>query len=602
MSILWILLPPVYSRFKDKTMKKVCVYDYGVWAGGSSGTRKRFIDTLPKYVILDLGLWPDCAKADIDACTAAGITMLAYVPGGGMRGFIWSEDDTTDKTVAGIKSLIDDAYALGFNGIFFDEGGLYTPVSGQSYQDTYFSTTLAAPGKGAGSSPILSVVGNSKYNADTADDWAGKYCTEYINYAKAKGMFVCVGCPMDGLSDSGFNARIATNVFSVVDAVLTSEEYITRYNADGGILHGREQTYPSQCWVLSYAGSYNASVTNNAISKGFGAAYCCASMASMTGYEAYMASITDSDPEPPTPPASTYESYWAGGDWRYDVYGSLWRGQTYTPAASKTVNGFNLSLKRAGTIGTATLALRATDSQGRPTGTNLASGTANCSGVSTSAYEKITFNFASGYNVKAGTKYALVLSLPSGDASNNLLWQADTDSSGGGYANGDACDSTDGGANWELQPSDEMYFEEFGSGSDDTSIPKTTFTVNMSSPRSITTTMIPKTTFNTVTYTPNQPPVDNYAPVMDPVTRKTVVAGSKLTFTISGTDPCGGGPLVYSSSTLPTGASFNTTTHVFKWIPNTRQVGTYYITFTLSDGSLTTSQSVMITVTRKARR
>jgi hypothetical protein len=271
-------------------MKKVCVYYYG---GFSTSIANRFIAAKPKYVISDLSAWPSISSTIINSIKAAGITLMAYIPTGGVRGFIWNSEDDTVKTPAGIKSLIDQAAIKGFNGIFFDEGGIYTPVSGQSYQDAFLDRTLKAPGKGASTvkPQIISVVGNSKYNSTTADSWAGLTVEEYISYAKAKGMFICVGCPDQYVRAS----RIADNIFPIIDAVLTSEEY------NGRAPVGQEIPYTSKCWVLSYSGSYSATNTNKAINYGFGAAYCCQSMGSLpSSFETYMAAIPD-DTTPPPP-------------------------------------------------------------------------------------------------------------------------------------------------------------------------------------------------------------------------------------------------------------------------------------------------------------
>jgi hypothetical protein len=75
---------------------------------------------------------------------------------------------------------------------------------------------------------------------------------------------------------------------------------------------------------------------------------------------------------------------------------------------------------------------------------------------------------------------------------------------------------------------------------------------------------------------------------------KSVDAGSLLTFTVSATDP-DGNDLTYSASNLPINASFNPTTRTFAWTPTTAQVGTYTVTFMVTDGSLSDTKSVWIT-------
>lgn len=85
------------------------------------------------------------------------------------------------------------------------------------------------------------------------------------------------------------------------------------------------------------------------------------------------------------------------------------------------------------------------------------------------------------------------------------------------------------------------------------------------------------------------------APVLSSVGDKSVGAGSGLNFTVVGSDP-DGDSLTYSASGLPSGASLNSSTGVFSWTPGYGQVGTYPVTFMVSDGNLTASETVNITV------
>lgn len=262
--------------------RPVAVFYYSGW---SSSIRDRFIATKPRYVVLDIGAWPSIPNADIAMVQAEGITLEAYIPVGGMRGFIWNADDKTVKTPANIRALIDQAVSKGFKGVFFDEGALYTPVSGQAYQDAFLDRTLAAPGSGAGGSynghPILSVVGNPKYDAATADAWKGLTIDYYLQYAKDKGLFVT-----DNFSDGDFGNRFNPNIYTIADSVLTTETY------NGRAPTGNEIGNASKSWVLSYSGSYNVATTLAAINYGFGAAYNCESMGTLSSnYETYMAQI-----------------------------------------------------------------------------------------------------------------------------------------------------------------------------------------------------------------------------------------------------------------------------------------------------------------------
>ena len=74
---------------------------------------------------------------------------------------------------------------------------------------------------------------------------------------------------------------------------------------------------------------------------------------------------------------------------------------------------------------------------------------------------------------------------------------------------------------------------------------------------------------------------------------KSVTAGSKLSFSISGSTNSGMG-VTYSASNLPSGATFSGST--FTWTPTTSQIGSHSVTFKATDGSVSASKTVTITV------
>lgn len=87
----------------------------------------------------------------------------------------------------------------------------------------------------------------------------------------------------------------------------------------------------------------------------------------------------------------------------------------------------------------------------------------------------------------------------------------------------------------------------------------------------------------------------NSAPVLNPIGNFVIYEGSLLQFVVSGYD-YNNDSLTYSASPLPYGALFNVTTHAFRWVPNFTQSGVYYVTFSVSDGMLSDSELVRITV------
>jgi hypothetical protein len=91
----------------------------------------------------------------------------------------------------------------------------------------------------------------------------------------------------------------------------------------------------------------------------------------------------------------------------------------------------------------------------------------------------------------------------------------------------------------------------------------------------------------------------NRAPVLAMIGNKTVSTGSLLTFTIRAADP-DDNSLAYSASNLPANATFNPATRTFAWTPTAAQAGTYTVTFMVTDGSLSDTESVRITANAKA--
>ena len=88
----------------------------------------------------------------------------------------------------------------------------------------------------------------------------------------------------------------------------------------------------------------------------------------------------------------------------------------------------------------------------------------------------------------------------------------------------------------------------------------------------------------------------NRPPIFEPVGNKTVDESDLLEFIVNATDP-DGDDLVYSTSNLPEGATFNNTTRTFSWTPSFDQAGTYPgVYFEVSDGQLTSWTSITITV------
>lgn len=85
----------------------------------------------------------------------------------------------------------------------------------------------------------------------------------------------------------------------------------------------------------------------------------------------------------------------------------------------------------------------------------------------------------------------------------------------------------------------------------------------------------------------------NVAPVLAAIGNKSILEGATLNFTVTATDT---DTLTYSASGLPNGASFNSSTGIFSWTPATNQAGQYGVTFSVSDGTASDSETIQISV------
>jgi parallel beta-helix repeat protein len=92
----------------------------------------------------------------------------------------------------------------------------------------------------------------------------------------------------------------------------------------------------------------------------------------------------------------------------------------------------------------------------------------------------------------------------------------------------------------------------------------------------------------------------NHAPTLTQITNQTTSVGIPLTLKITASDQ-DNDRLTYSAGGLPNGATFDPATRTFAWTPLDSMAGTFSVTFTVSDGVLSDSETCRIMVNSKPK-
>lgn len=87
----------------------------------------------------------------------------------------------------------------------------------------------------------------------------------------------------------------------------------------------------------------------------------------------------------------------------------------------------------------------------------------------------------------------------------------------------------------------------------------------------------------------------NRKPVLATVGSQSTSIDTPVSVTLRGTD-LDSDAMTYAAANLPTGASFDVNTKVFSWTPTAGQVGLHDVTFSVTDGSLTDTETVTFSV------
>ncbi|MBN2099805.1 MAG: right-handed parallel beta-helix repeat-containing protein [Dehalococcoidia bacterium] len=139
------------------------------------------------------------------------------------------------------------------------------------------------------------------------------------------------------------------------------------------------------------------------------------------------------------------------------VYDQNHSCQTFTASESYYFDSVSLWLQRTGSLNyTVTIALYATDGNHQPTGSALCSTSFAKSTLPLWATTWRTYAFTTGYQLSAGTEYALVISANGGNLSNRVNVRT---YAANGYSGGRLGTSSDAGQTWQMDAGGDMAFK-----------------------------------------------------------------------------------------------------------------------------------------------
>lgn len=164
-------------------------------------------------------------------------------------------------------------------------------------------------------------------------------------------------------------------------------------------------------------------------------------------------------------PLAQFEYYITGANNMSSIFGLIWRAQTFTPQKAHLLTLLKLKLGRLGEPGTVTISIRATDSEGKPTGNDLTSVEIDGNALVEDPYCQWEDIKIPSYLLKKDLLYAIVIRAESLSMLNVAYWRFHSMVST--YARGKAGTSEDGGTTWSIDsgpPShdNDYMFEEWG--------------------------------------------------------------------------------------------------------------------------------------------
>jgi len=150
------------------------------------------------------------------------------------------------------------------------------------------------------------------------------------------------------------------------------------------------------------------------------------------------------------------EYYNTGDDYAWpSLFLARWEAQTFTVGTSQhTITSVKIKAYKAGTAGIITLGIRAVDENGKPTGSDLTSGTVDGNTFTTNTAGAGYEISVTEYTLSANTKYAIVIRQPNTDAGYIVLLK---DSTSPSYTGGTMMFSSDSGVTWTVYNFDDMF-------------------------------------------------------------------------------------------------------------------------------------------------
>ena len=135
-----------------------------------------------------------------------------------------------------------------------------------------------------------------------------------------------------------------------------------------------------------------------------------------------------------------------GEDADYDIYGTTWYAQTFTPTQAYSITGVEMRLFKVGIVAATNIVvtIEGVGGGGMPDGNTHATATMDANDFTENESGSWYYpTFTADYTLTAGTTYAIVAKVATGDNTHYVSWLAN---SGNRYAGGQACQKIGAGA------------------------------------------------------------------------------------------------------------------------------------------------------------